>query len=702
MTEMSGALDGLGLPAIVRFLTGLRKTGWLRVVHDDWRGELFFEDGRVVSAALGSRKGISAIEALVQSLPEGQFTFTSAGPDTLPPDDRNVDLTSEQLQARLDDLAARAARGAPSLPSLLAVPVLVAHEETPDAADQLRLDRGTLQTLLAVDGHRTVRDIVSARSSFEALWQLAALANMGVVRLSGPEEQSARAVGAASVLEPVSASPAARPVRSLFPTTLPTAGNEPASGVRCPMLGFEDDPKRAFGRPTRLHRCFALGEPLSLPLDHQRELCLTPHYETCPRLAPTAEVEAASPEPNADVVPAAPEPMTPVAREPIAPPEPTTPAAREPTGPPAPEMTPDLRQNIKARLPAIGFGVLVAAVVGLLLVPRLLDSTDEAPPPGLVPTSGVSVVGGGAPPPAAAQTPSSSQGAPGAGPARAPQASNAQPPAGPGPGATAASGQPAANAQPGGSGQPAATSQPAGSGQPAASGQSAASAQSTSAAQQPAAAQPPGAAQPPTGPSGVTAASAADTSAGAGRVVFDERFADNQRGWLDNPSGPAALGSGGYLLTARQPGQFVALGVPLTEALRDVVVSASFHKVAGPAGGGFGLIVRDQGPDARDGQSQAGRYYVFEVGDKGEVGIWRRETDHWVDLLPWQPSDAVHAGTAPNEMVVRAVGSQLALAVNGQEVGNLVDNTLGGGRLGLFVGGDLNQIAVDHYWVQNP
>src|SRR5438552_4090103 len=78
-------------------------------------------------------------------------------------------------------------------------------------------------------------------------------------------------------------------------------------------------------------------------------------------------------------------------------------------------------------------------------------------------------------------------------------------------------------------------------------------------------------------------------------------------------------GSGGYLLTARQPGQFVALGVPLTEALRDVVVSASFHKVAGPAGGGFGLIVRDQGPDARDGQSQAGRYYVFEVGDKGEV-----------------------------------------------------------------------------------
>ena len=44
MTELSGTLDGVGLPAIVRFLSGLHKTGCLRIVHGEWRGEVFFND----------------------------------------------------------------------------------------------------------------------------------------------------------------------------------------------------------------------------------------------------------------------------------------------------------------------------------------------------------------------------------------------------------------------------------------------------------------------------------------------------------------------------------------------------------------------------------------------------------------------------------------------------------------------------------
>jgi hypothetical protein len=187
-----------------------------------------------------------------------------------------------------------------------------------------------------------------------------------------------------------------------------------------------------------------------------------------------------------------------------------------------------------------------------------------------------------------------------------------------------------------------------------------------------------------------------------GRVLLDERFADNQRGWPEAPQNQATLSGGAYLITARQPGQFVALGVPLPEVPSDLVIGASFHKVSGPAGGGFGLILRDQGPDGRDGVSQAGRYYVFEIGDKGEVGVWRRETDHWVDLVPWQPSSAVRAGTAANEMLVRAVGSQFSLTVNGTPVASPADPVLPSGRLGVFVGGDLNQVAVDHLWVQTP
>src|SRR5205085_6481921 len=57
-----------------------------------------------------------------------------------------------------------------------------------------------------------------------------------------------------------------------------------ASG-HCPKLGFEDDPASSFGRPTRLHRCYAVGRPLPLSLDQQRELCLSEQYGACPRLA---------------------------------------------------------------------------------------------------------------------------------------------------------------------------------------------------------------------------------------------------------------------------------------------------------------------------------------------------------------------------------------------------------------------------------
>jgi hypothetical protein len=171
---------------------------------------------------------------------------------------------------------------------------------------------------------------------------------------------------------------------------------------------------------------------------------------------------------------------------------------------------------------------------------------------------------------------------------------------------------------------------------------------------------------------------------------------------LDNPNGPATLSNGTYRVSALQHERFVAIGAPIVDVLRDVVVGASFKKVGGPAGGGFGLIVRDQGPDPRDGESQAGRYYVLEVGDKGEVGMWRRETDQWIDLLPWTHADAVHPGNDTNEIVVRAVGDQLSLQVNGAQVGSRVDSALPAGRIGLFVGGDQNQITVDHFWVQVP
>src|SRR5579864_1400897 len=72
------------------------------------------------------------------------------------------------------------------------------------------------------------------------------------------------------------------------------------------------------------------------------------------------------------------------------------------------------------------------------------------------------------------------------------------------------------------------------------------------------------------------------------------------QGWPNDPKGTAWFANGVYHLYAREPGNFVATGLPFTtgQPVHDIRLSAQFHKLGGPAGGGYGLIVRDQSPPA--------------------------------------------------------------------------------------------------------
>ena len=100
------------------------------------------------------------------------------------------------------------------------------------------------------------------------------------------------------------------------------------------------------------------------------------------------------------------------------------------------------------------------------------------------------------------------------------------------------------------------------------------------------------------------------------------------------------------------------------------------------------------------GLNQGGRFYVAEAGDRGEIGLWRREDDHWVDLQPWAISQAVYPGGTTNELTLRAEGQRLTFMVNGIQAPTQVDAALPTGRVGVFVGGDLNQVVLDRFTVQ--
>jgi hypothetical protein len=731
----------------------------------------------------------------------------------------NISLSAAALQAHFDDLTSDTA-GKSRLPSLDEVPIVLGQDNSSSGDEPLALDRGTLQTLLTVDGRRTVQDIVTQRGSPEAVWQLATLVGVGLVRIDrapraasadAPRAVSADAPRAASADAPaaqVDAAPAERmpgaphaafadvtttpvdapPVEVIAPPQTVPTDVEPVvedtdSGatdsvarpitamtvvagvsVHCPKLGFEDDPSSSFGRPTRMHRCFAAGAPLPLSLDQQRELCLSDQFGTCPRLTmggfapPAVDVHTASdlpsmrdeasgspwpgpeadarglalrrPEPDADDTRIVRLPFAARAsaadrgavadRQAVGGAEPTrfrsagAPVPdRSPTPPtpmrsrlgrangsaadaalvePAPELTPDpillttessavdealvgepvegRPGGVPVRVIAGGAAILaVLAVIVFMVSPQVANRfADETPDSSLLPNTSTGAAG----------TPGAQLTAP-----RATSVARAT---------VVASGgfvavEPDAAAS--------ATSKvDQNAPESSAAGAQPAPAKPSAVAAQPAAASA-GAAQPAAaGPSGAAAPAAS--------TLLDERFANNDRNWPSSPQGTASLTNGSYRLVPRQSGQFVAIGAPIADTLKDVVVNATFHKLTGPLGGGYGIIVRDQASVPQDGTSQVGHYYVLEVGDKGEVGMWRRAGGGWVDLLPWQPNAAVKPGTASNDVSVRAVGNRLSLTVNGTLVATKTDDTFTAGGVGLFVGGDGNQVAVDRFSILKP
>jgi hypothetical protein len=192
-------------------------------------------------------------------------------------------------------------------------------------------------------------------------------------------------------------------------------------------------------------------------------------------------------------------------------------------------------------------------------------------------------------------------------------------------------------------------------------------------------------------------------AARASGALFDDTLARPIAGWPNDPRGTAWFGVAGYRLFAREKGSFVATGIPLSQPVQDVKITAQFQKTGGPPGGGYGLIVRDQGaPSERDGRNQSGEYLVLEVGDRGDVGIWQRDQTHWIDIVPWQHTEAVLADTSPNTLVVTTHGPDLMLEVNGQVVATVSYDKLPlQGGVGVFAGGDLNEVALEQLRIDN-
>ncbi|HEX2324451.1 MAG TPA: DUF4388 domain-containing protein, partial [Chloroflexota bacterium] len=186
MISLGGTLEGIGLPALVRFLAGLRSSGLLLVADDSWGGEVGFDEGRVVAAAFGAERGLAALEAIALALPRGEFRFAGGAI----PEGRDVDLPPEDLERYLTSLAEEQVALARAIPSLASVPRPV--DPGPDGAgapERITIDRSTLFSLLLVDGRRTVQALCEQRGergAAQTLKELAWLAGSGLVVIDPP------------------------------------------------------------------------------------------------------------------------------------------------------------------------------------------------------------------------------------------------------------------------------------------------------------------------------------------------------------------------------------------------------------------------------------------------------------------------------------------------------------------------------------
>ena len=182
------------------------------------------------------------------------------------------------------------------------------------------------------------------------------------------------------------------------------------------------------------------------------------------------------------------------------------------------------------------------------------------------------------------------------------------------------------------------------------------------------------------------------------RVLFAEAMLSPLASWPDDPGGNAWFDAdNAYHLYAREPGRFVATGVPLSQSVTNGMLTAQFRKVGGPAGGGYGLIVRHQGAASElDGRNQAGRYLVLEIGDRGDVGIWERNQTRWIDVFSWSHSEAVRPGEEPNALFVTLRDGKVRFEVNGALVTDVTYDAMpSSGGVGIFAGGDLNEVALE-------
>jgi len=182
-------------------------------------------------------------------------------------------------------------------------------------------------------------------------------------------------------------------------------------------------------------------------------------------------------------------------------------------------------------------------------------------------------------------------------------------------------------------------------------------------------------------------------------ILFEDDFSDSDSGW-DRSSFDGGLTdyeAGSYRILVTET-NYSAWANP-SRNYSDVRVEVDAVKIGGDDDNEFGLICRHANID---------NFYVATISSDGFYGFLKRvdgESLALVNMENMLPSDAINLGDASNHIRLDCVGATLSLYVNGEFVGETVDNSIGAGDVGLYAGTFSvpgTDIFFDNFVVQIP
>ncbi|HEY3039654.1 MAG TPA: hypothetical protein VGJ66_13025 [Pyrinomonadaceae bacterium] len=139
---------------------------------------------------------------------------------------------------------------------------------------------------------------------------------------------------------------------------------------------------------------------------------------------------------------------------------------------------------------------------------------------------------------------------------------------------------------------------------------------------------------------------------------------------------------------------YLVMYAPSTEyKTGNATVRVTARSVDGtPAASGFGLIVH--GEKSKSGQLEDYALLIY-TGDEPKYEIIKHKGGLQTEIIPWVASKVIRTGTNPNQLEVRAKGSELSFYINGQYVNRITDSeNFKGGIAGLYTS-DTAEIAFD-------